>query len=279
MTLPAGPPLLEFRHVTILRGLKPALDDVSISIPAGEHVAILGPNGCGKSTFVKAITRECYPLARTGSSIRIFGREVWNVFDLRSHLGIVSNDLASIYARDISGTEAVLSGFFSSIGIWSNHQVTEEMRSKAAELLAHLEVSHLAERSMSEMSSGEARRILLCRALVHNPQALLLDEPSTSLDLHAQRELTSDLQRLARSGVTILLVTHSGRHNSGDSASAVAEKRTHCRRWDQRSNSHLRSSLPPVQLLCRHHTTRRVLSRLVTILVEVARTLVSSGRD
>ena len=91
MTAPA-PALLSLEHVTVLRGAReqhPALDDVTLRIGAGEHVCILGPNGCGKSTLIKTITRECYPLAREGSSISILGRERWDIFELRSKLGIV----------------------------------------------------------------------------------------------------------------------------------------------------------------------------------------------
>src|SRR5713101_461794 len=133
MTAPA-PPLLSLKHVTVLRGAReqrPALDDVTLEIAAGEHVCILGPNGCGKSTLIKTITRECYPLIREGSSITILGQERWNVFDLRSLLGIVSSDLMSTFTREVTGREVVLSGFFSSVGIWSHQQVTPEMSEKA----------------------------------------------------------------------------------------------------------------------------------------------------
>src|SRR5262249_54690396 len=150
---------------------------------------LLGPNGCGKSTLIKAITRECYPLLREGTSVKIMGREVWNVFELRSLLGIVSSDLMAAATRDVTGMDLVLSGFFSGIGIWPHHLVPAEMREKAAGALKLLEVSHLAERFTDEMSSGEARRVLLARALVHDPLALVLDEPSTALDLFAQHEL------------------------------------------------------------------------------------------
>ncbi len=95
-----------------MRGENVALRDFSLRIGAGEHVAILGPNGCGKSTLIKTITRECYPLAREGSSVEILGRSLWNVFDLRSMLGIVSNDLMSQCTREITGFDVVLSGSF-----------------------------------------------------------------------------------------------------------------------------------------------------------------------
>jgi iron complex transport system ATP-binding protein len=191
-----------------MRGTRLALDELTIRIPYGEHAAILGPNGSGKSTLIKAITRECYPLIREGSSMTILGRSRWNVFELRHEMGIVSNDLAAACARNITGTEAVLSGFFSSIGVCPQHAVTKAMREKAAETLALLEISHLAGRYMNELSSGEAHRVLIGRALVHSPRVLLLDEPSNSLDLFAQQELRTILRKLARSGLGILLVTH-----------------------------------------------------------------------
>ncbi len=191
-----------------MRGVNIALRDVSLTIGAGEHVAVLGPNGCGKSTLIKTITRECYPLANAGSSVSILGQSLWNVFDLRKMLGIVSNDLMTQCTREITGFDVVLSGFFSSIGIWPNHHVTDDMRRKASEVLELLEAPHLAQKRVDEMSSGEARRMLIGRALVHEPKALLLDEPSTSLDLFAQHELREMVRKLAHSGIGILLVTH-----------------------------------------------------------------------
>lgn len=191
-----------------MRGENVALRNVSLTIGAGEHVAILGPNGCGKSTLIKTITRECYPLAQQGASVTILGERVWNVVSLRGMLGIVSNDLMAQCTREITGFEIVLSGFFSSIGIWPNHYVTEKQRRKAADVLRFLEAAHLGDKPVEEMSSGEARRMLIGRALVHDPKALLLDEPSTSLDLFAQHELRENVRKLARAGIAILLVTH-----------------------------------------------------------------------
>lgn len=185
-----------------------ALDGLTLRIGRGEHVAILGPNGSGKSTLIKTITRECYPLDRPGTSLRILGQENWNIFDLRSHIGVVSNDLMTRCTRDITGLELVLSGFFGSIGIWPNHHVTPEMRQRAKAAMEQLETSDLANRWTDELSSGEARRLLIARALIHNPGTLLLDEPTTSLDLTALHELRAVLRSLAQSGVALLLVTH-----------------------------------------------------------------------
>ncbi len=194
--------------MSVMRGTNRVLHGIDLTIQDGEHVAILGPNGCGKSTFIKTITRECYPLREPGSRVRIMGQEVWNIFQLRRFLGIVSNDLLNTSTRDLTGGEAVLSGFFSSIGIWPNHEVLPGMREKAVAILDLLEVLHLADRFVTEMSSGEMHRIMIGRALVNEPRALLLDEPSTSLDLFAQHELKAILRKLARQGTGILLITH-----------------------------------------------------------------------
>jgi iron complex transport system ATP-binding protein len=202
------PALLELRNIQVMRGGKIVLDDFNLSIESGEHVAILGPNGCGKSTLIKTITRDCYPVARERSSIRILGEDRWNVFKLRSLLGIVSNDLMSWCTGEAVGRDVVLSGFFSSNDIYPNHAITVEQMALADAALAQLQVPHLAERPVAEMSSGEAKRVLIARALVHRPRALLFDEPSNSLDHFARHSLRQIMSLLANSGIGIVLVTH-----------------------------------------------------------------------
>jgi iron complex transport system ATP-binding protein len=202
------PPLLEFRNLRVMRGQKIALDEFSLRIGADEHVAILGPNGCGKSTLIKTITRECYPVARDDSFMAILGHETWDVFKLRGYLGIVSNDLMLSCTGDASGIDVVLSGFFSSTAIYPNHLVEPGQKALAQAALAELGIPNLASRPVCEMSSGEARRVLIARALVHKPRALLFDEPCNSLDLSAQQNVRHTMSTLAQSGSAIILVTH-----------------------------------------------------------------------
>jgi iron complex transport system ATP-binding protein len=213
-------PLLDYQNVSVYRGDTLALDGVSLQVAVGEHVAILGPNGCGKSTLIKTFTRECYPAAGRGEArLRILGREAWDVTELRGMLGIVTNDLVDECARGMSSDfaelprrvtarDTVISGFFSSIGVWAHHEVTPAMREKADTLLAQLGVAHLADRLLTEMSSGEVRRVVIARALVHDPSSLVLDEPTNSLDLRATYELRDAVRVIAQSGMSVLLVTH-----------------------------------------------------------------------
>jgi iron complex transport system ATP-binding protein len=201
-------PLLSLEHVTVMRGDRPALQDINLEIARGEHVCILGPNGCGKSTLIKTITRECYPLAREGSSISILGRERWDIFELRAQLGIVSPDLLASCTTEATGRDVVLSGFFSSTCIFPHHQPDAKHLRKTDETMFRLGIAHLADRAVAEMSSGEAQRTLIARALVHEPQTLLFDEPSNALDIAAQLQLRNTMRELAESGLGILLVTH-----------------------------------------------------------------------
>jgi iron complex transport system ATP-binding protein len=199
---------VELEHASVARGEKIVLHDISLRIASGEHIAILGPNGCGKSTLIKTMTCECYPIAGEGVRARIFGRERWDVFELRKRLGVVAAEFPSERTLHTLGRDAVITGFFSSSTIWPELHVTEAMRERAAAVLAQLEAGHLAEKPVGEMSAGEMRRVLIGRALVHNPEMLLIDEPSNALDLAAQSELRQSLRRLAQHGVGIVLITH-----------------------------------------------------------------------
>jgi len=215
-TMPAGtapdrkiaPPLFEFANVSVIRGDKRVLDGITLSLGEGENVAILGPNGAGKSSLVKTITREYYPvLSEAPVTFRVRGKDVWDVFDLRSFVGIVSNDLQYTFNRTITGREVILSGFFSSIGLF-NRVTTPDMEEKTREILRFLHIDHLKDRPMNEMSSGEARRFLIGRALVFDPATLILDEPTNSLDLSALHTFRQTLRTIAQSGTGIILVTH-----------------------------------------------------------------------
>jgi iron complex transport system ATP-binding protein len=208
-----GPQFLDLRQVNVARGDEIVLHDVNLTIRAGEHVAILGPNGCGKSTLIMAMTCQIYPMVRPGMLVRIFGRERWDLTQLRKHFGVVGAgtmgaELPGERTAVTTGLDAVTAGFFSASTLWPNLVVTAEMRARAAEALERMEATHLSAQLVGTMSAGEKRRILIARALVHRPKQLLLDEPSNALDLAAQRELRETLRRLALEGTGLVLVTH-----------------------------------------------------------------------
>jgi len=203
------PPFLELEHVNVARGDAVVLHDVHLSVETGEHIAILGPNGCGKSTLIKTITCECYPLALPGTRVSIFGRERWDLTELKRRLGAVQSELPGKQTLRTTGRDAVLTGFFSSSTLWPNLTVTQAMRERAEEVLEMVGALDLAEKLVGEMSAGQQRRIMIGRALTGSgAEMLLLDEPSNALDLAAQQGLRATLRSLAQEGTGILLITH-----------------------------------------------------------------------
>ena len=218
MNLPASPataasaaPLFELDRATVVRGATRVLHNLSLSIPLGQHTAILGPNGGGKSTFIKLINRELYALAREGDApVKVFGLRRWNVNELRNRLGVVTSDLT----RDLQQMpylrveDAVVTGFFSSFVVPPHRQIDADMRDRARRALEAVRAIALADRHVAELSTGEMRRVLIARALVHEPQALLLDEPTAGLDLVARQHFLGLMRLLAQRGITLVLVTH-----------------------------------------------------------------------
>lgn len=202
------PPFLELSHVNVARGENLVLHDINLSVNTGEHIAILGPNGCGKSTLIKTITCECYPIVQPETKVSIFGRERWDLTELKKRLGVVSAELPGKPTLHTTGRDAVLTGFFSSSTLWPNLMVTSAMRERADEVLEQIDAVNLANKPVGEMSAGQQRRIMIGRALVGSSQMLLLDEPSNALDISAQRELRHLLRKLAQQGTGILLITH-----------------------------------------------------------------------
>ena len=203
---------LELAHVNVARGNNVVLHDINLTVNTGEHIAILGPNGCGKSTLIKTITCECYPIVsgdgEPQTKVSIFGRDRWDLTELKKRLGVVSAELPGKPTLTTTGRDAVLTGFFSSSTLWPNLTVTDTMRERADEVLEQIDAVQLAAKPVGEMSAGQQRRIMIGRALAASSQMLLLDEPSNALDLAAQADLRNLLRKLAQQGTGILLITH-----------------------------------------------------------------------
>jgi iron complex transport system ATP-binding protein len=204
------PPLIEIHNATVWRGATRVFHRFSLTIRQHERVAILGPNGAGKTTLLKLIDRELYPVAEDGCWIRILGRERWNVWELREHIGLVSQDLQNRFLPNATVLDAVLSGFFSSIGVHQQlrQQIEGSQREKAEAALSLLGLKDLAEREFRTLSTGQQRRCLLGRALVHEPDTLILDEPTAGLDMTASFDYLARISDLARRGRSLVLVTH-----------------------------------------------------------------------
>ena len=207
-------PVLELCNLSSMRGGVRVLHDLSLRILPGQHTAILGPNGSGKSSLMRLLTLEDRPLySAEVPPLRLFGSTNWDLLELRQHLGIVTADLDTNFGWGTSrgrirGFDVALSGLFGGQGVFGHHEVTEEMRRNANAALERVAATHLASKPLNEMSTGERRRVLIARALVTRPTALLLDEPTTGLDLVARHRFMEMVRRLAREGTTTILVTH-----------------------------------------------------------------------
>ena len=208
---PALPALLELDRATVWRDRVPVLRQVSLRVDQGQHTVILGPNGCGKSTLLKLLHRELYPLAEAGRTpLRILGQSNWNLSELRAQLGLVSVDLHAELAAQRTQTveQTVVGAFHGSLGLPQGRSPDPNCWPRVETALAEMDIADLARRRLPTLSTGQLRRVLIARALVHRPQALLLDEPTTGLDIGARRQLLARLRSLAQSGVTLVLITH-----------------------------------------------------------------------
>jgi iron complex transport system ATP-binding protein len=229
--------VLQLNEATLIRGGVAVLDGITLSIRRGEHTAILGPNGAGKSSLIRMLTLDERPLRRSQARtsvaadlqvrgrrpaevqvggtapLRIFGQDKWDVEALRRRLGVVTGDLDRDFGAGTSGgrvraIDVALSGLFGSHGVFAHHVVDESMRRQARRSLERVGAGHLAHRPLNQLSTGERRRVLIARALMTNPEALVLDEPTAGLDLVARHQFMESLRGLARDGTTVILVTH-----------------------------------------------------------------------
>lgn len=198
----------DFKNVSARRGKNLALDNVSFTIAPGQHTVILGPNGAGKSTLLKLLYRELYPNLGQDSHLKLFGLSRWNVWELRDRMGLVSLDQQRRYNLDVLGMDVVLSGFFSTIGNVRENELSAADREKAKTTIQRLQIDGLMDRPFARMSTGERRRCLLARALMNDPEVLVLDEPTAGLDVPSMFRYFDLVADLIRQQKTIVLVTH-----------------------------------------------------------------------
>jgi iron complex transport system ATP-binding protein len=201
-------PFFEIKNVNVWREDVLALRDLNLSLEPEESVAILGSNGAGKSSLLKLMTGEIRPEARPGSSCKLFGEDRWSLEELRHRLGIVMpEEVARFQANEIAA-DVVRSAFRGAYGRTGDMRFKSIEKEQAHASMENLGVEELAGRLFGQLSSGEKRRFLIARALVHRPEILVLDEPSTALDFAARLSMLGHLRHLARSTGSVVLVTH-----------------------------------------------------------------------
>ncbi|MCC7203871.1 MAG: ATP-binding cassette domain-containing protein [Phycisphaeraceae bacterium] len=202
-------------HLTIRRGDTLILDDLSCTIPRGSCTVILGPNGCGKTTLTRAMIGQTF---LTEGTVVVLDHTLGqtDIRALRRRIGVVNPTTDSANAHqsgavvdaELTALEAVLTGFFGTVGLYD--VPTDEQRLRATELLARVGLQHRAGLRFTLLSTGEQRRCLIARALVHEPELLILDEPTAGLDVAAREQVLAVVHELLRrpNPPTVLFITH-----------------------------------------------------------------------
>ena len=201
-------PWLDLQGIEAWAGGHRIVQDLSLRLWLGESTAILGPNGAGKSTLVKLISRCLHPVVQPQSHLRLFGEERINLWSLREHLGVVDSELQQRIPNAMTCHELMHSAFFGAIGLGRGRHCTTQQIERSADVLEQFNLSELAASRYGSLSDGQKRRMLIARAMVHQPQVLVLDEPTNALDLRARHRLLNQLRELCRMGTTLILITH-----------------------------------------------------------------------
>ena len=203
--------IINFENVYVNYDIESStLRNINLKIKNNENWAILGANGSGKSTLIKLFSNDLYPTTKYPFKKEIFGEENWNIFELKKNLGIITNDLHNTFGSQgkyITAYEVILSGFYSSIQIFNHQDFTKEQHQKVLEVLEFLEILELKDKKVHQMSTGQLRRCIIGRALIHDPKAFILDEPTVGLDIKSQHSFIKLIQKLSKSA-SIIIVTH-----------------------------------------------------------------------
>jgi iron complex transport system ATP-binding protein len=202
--------IIDFKNIYVSYDVTPVLKDINLQINQGEHWAILGSNGSGKSTLIKLLSNDLYPNTKYKFSKKIFGQTTWSIFELKKNLGIITNDLHNYFEKHgnyLTAKEVILSGYYSSIGIFKHQDFTETQYKKADEVLDFLEILEIKDKKVYQMSTGQLRRCVIGRALIHNPKAFILDEPTVGLDIKAQQSFIALIRKLSKNA-SIIIITH-----------------------------------------------------------------------
>ena len=200
--------IIELQNISVFQQRNKVFDELSLIINESQNTVILGPNGSGKTTLLKLLNRELYIVQDNKSYIKIFDKERWNIQELRTQLGVISQHLQYNYSNSAIGLYVVLSGYYASDGIWQHQVFDSEKLDRAHEVMDLLGLLELKDRPFFSMSTGEQRKFLLARALVHDPEVLVFDEPTSGLDLRACFQYLEIIQKLMKNGKKVVLVTH-----------------------------------------------------------------------
>ncbi len=199
---------LEIKNLDVYYDKKRVISQLNLKLNLLENTVIIGQNGSGKSTLIKVITKLKYPRYSQNSFINLFGSNSINIWKLRSKIGFVLTDLESRIKHNMTLKEVILSGYKGTIGLINHKNITREQIIETERLSALFDLED-SSKFFNELSDGQKKKALIARAIINKPKVLILDEPTCMLDVKANYELLEILNKLAKSGITLLYVTNT----------------------------------------------------------------------
>ena len=197
------------RNIDVCIDRKQILSNINIDLSYGENIAILGPNGSGKSTFLKLFNRSIYPIVSAQSSLKLFNKENINIWEVRKKIGFVFKEMEQRVNKGVNLYDLIASGFSSSFNSRCSNLISKIQKEKIDKLINEWELNNIVNMSFVDLSEGQKRRGLLARALVYEPNILVLDEPFCNLDIKSNFILNKNLNNLIDKSVNIIYVTHN----------------------------------------------------------------------
>tara|TARA_Y100001933_G_scaffold151895_1_gene150279 strand:- start:969 stop:1745 length:777 start_codon:yes stop_codon:yes gene_type:complete len=197
---------LEAKKVTAIKNNFEVINNLSLRIKQNERVLILGPNGSGKSSIVDLINRNIYPIEKQNSIFRLFDQKLINIWELRQKISTVNNNIKQRISPYLNITDLIISGLYGKFCKIESY--TRKDFKLAKELIEKMQLKEISNKTFGNLSDGEKQISLIARAIINNPEILILDEPSANLDLKAKIFLINKIHDLSLLGINILCITH-----------------------------------------------------------------------
>ncbi len=197
------------KNISVIINQKKILSNISINLNFGENIVVIGPNGSGKTTFLKLLNRSIYPLVSKNSSLKLFNKENINIWDLRRKVGFLFKEMEDRVNKNVNLYDLISSGFYGTFNSRNKRFLTKKDKFKIENLIEKWELSDIIYQDFFTLSDGQKRRALLARALVYEPKLLVLDEPFCNLDIKSNIILMRNLNTLINNSANIIYVTHS----------------------------------------------------------------------